>query len=124
MSYQKQDLLTIREHLISSPVFLVLVHVANFFSFLCCPIMCHYVLSSVLWCPMRCPHKMMFGSSLPPVVCKRAFILLVFCVCLRIVFLFNILLFLIFLVFCTVLVFFVFVLCFATLWFVNSCHMI
>ena len=123
MSYQRQDLLTIREHLISSPVFLVLVHVANFFSFLCCPIMCHYVLSSVLWCPIRCPHKMMFGSSLPPVVCRRAFILLVFCVCLRIV-KSNILLFLIFLVFCTVLVFFVFVLCFATLWFVNSCHMI
>jgi len=34
-----------------------------------CPIMCLYVPSSVLWCPLRFPHKTMFGSSLPPIVC-------------------------------------------------------
>ena len=40
------------------------------FLFLCCcyPIMCLYVPSSVLWCPLRFPHKTMFGSSLPPIV--------------------------------------------------------
>ena len=40
--------------------------------FLCCPIMCLYVLSFVLWCPLRFPHKTM---SLLPVVCRRAHIL-------------------------------------------------
>jgi hypothetical protein len=33
------------------------VRVAHLFSFLCCPIICLYVLSSVLWCPLRFPHK-------------------------------------------------------------------
>jgi hypothetical protein len=28
-----------------------------FFRFLCCPIMCFYVLSSVLWCLFWFPHK-------------------------------------------------------------------
>ena len=28
-----------------------------FFVFLCCPIVCHYVPSSVLWCPLRFPHE-------------------------------------------------------------------
>jgi hypothetical protein len=50
------------------------VYVTNRFSFLFCPIMCFYVLSSVLWCPLRFPHKndvrFVFTSS---------------CVCLRIV---------------------------------------
>jgi hypothetical protein len=45
------------------------------FIFLCCPIMCMYVLSSVLLC-FRI--KMMFGSSLPPAVCKRAHVLFTF----------------------------------------------
>ena len=45
-------------------------------SFLCCRIMCLYVLSSVLLCPLRFPHKTMFGSSSPPVVCRRIHILL------------------------------------------------
>jgi hypothetical protein len=32
-----------------------------------------YFVSSVLWCPLRFPHKKtMFGLSLPSVVCKRA----------------------------------------------------
>ena len=55
------------------PGFFGWVRVANFFSFfLCCPIMCLYVLSFVLWCPLRFPHKTM---SLLPVVCRRAHIL-------------------------------------------------
>jgi hypothetical protein len=33
--------------------------------------MCLYVLSSVLWCPLRFPHTTMFGSFFPPVVCRR-----------------------------------------------------
>jgi hypothetical protein len=37
--------------------------------FLC--IMCLYVLSSVLWFP----HKTIFGSSLPPVFCRRVHVL-------------------------------------------------
>ena len=32
------------------------VRVAHRFSFLCCPIMCLHVLSSVLWCPFMCLH--------------------------------------------------------------------
>ena len=39
------------------PRFFVEVRVAHHFSFLCCPIMHLYVLSSVLWCPLRSPHK-------------------------------------------------------------------
>ena len=37
---------------------------------LCCPVICLYVLSSVLWCPL-----LLFGSYLPPVVCKSAYVL-------------------------------------------------
>ena len=52
-------------------------------SYLCSPIMCLYVLSSVLWCPLRFPHKndvrFVFTSS--AVVC----LIYVICVCLRIV---------------------------------------
>ena len=47
------------------------VRVANFsffiflYSYLCYPIMCLYVLSSVLWCPLRFQHKnnVLFVSS-------------------------------------------------------------
>jgi hypothetical protein len=42
------------------------VRVAELFSFLCCPINCIYVLSSVLWCLLRFAHKTMFASSFPP----------------------------------------------------------
>ena len=49
------------------------------YSFLFCPIVCLYGLSSVLWCPLpalRFPYKnKMFVSSLPPVVCKRTHVL-------------------------------------------------
>jgi len=41
----------------------------------CCPFMCLCVLSSVLWCPLRFPLKIMFGSSLPLVVCRKAHVL-------------------------------------------------
>ena len=65
------------------------VRVVHFFSFLCCPIMCLYILSSVLWCPLRIlitplvssnssydfRIKTMFGSSLPSVVCRSAHVL-------------------------------------------------
>jgi hypothetical protein len=43
--------------------------------------MCLYLPSSVLWCPLRFPHKAMFGSmfgsSLPPVVCGLVHVLFV-----------------------------------------------
>ena len=55
MSYSKQELLTLREHLTSSLRFSGGVHVAHFF--VCCPIMRLYVLRSVLWCPLRFQHK-------------------------------------------------------------------
>ena len=49
-------------------------------------IMCFYVLSSMLWCSLRFPQKTMFGSSLPPVVCRSVHVLFtLFCVCLHIV---------------------------------------
>ena len=51
------------------------VHVAHIFSFLCCPTMCLYVLRSVWSCPLRFPHKTMFVSSLPPVVCRRTHVI-------------------------------------------------
>ena len=37
-------------------------------SVLCCPIMCLYVLSSMLWCPLQFPHENDVQLSLPPVV--------------------------------------------------------
>ena len=77
--YKKQELLILREHLSSPPVFGG-VRVAHLFSFLCCPIMCLYVLTSVLWCPFWFPHKTMFGSCLPPVVCGMDRIFFTVCV--------------------------------------------
>ena len=56
------------------------VCVAHFVSFLCCPIMCLYVLTSVLWCPLRFPYKndvlFVFTSSC---------LIYVICACLHIV---------------------------------------
>ena len=63
--------------------------VAHLFSFLCCPIIFLYVLSSVLWCRLRFPHNTMFGSSLPPVFCRKVHILItlfIICVCFLFVF--------------------------------------
>ena len=43
-------------------IYIFLSCLVNIFSvFLCYPIMCFYVLSSVLWCPLRFPHKNDFG---------------------------------------------------------------
>jgi hypothetical protein len=47
VSYTKQELIAIREHLSSTPVFCGVL-VAHLFSFLCCSVMYLYVLSSVL----------------------------------------------------------------------------
>jgi hypothetical protein len=45
-----------------------------------------YVLTSVLWCPLRFPHKNDVRSSLPPIFCKEESCLInVICVCLCIV---------------------------------------
>jgi hypothetical protein len=59
------------------------VFTSSCLSYLGSPIMCLYVLSSVLWCPLRFPHKndvrFVFISS--AVVC----LIYVICVCLRIV---------------------------------------
>ena len=56
VSYKKQELLTLREHLSSPPVFGG-VRVAHLCSFLCCPINYIYVLTSLFWCPLRFPHE-------------------------------------------------------------------
>jgi hypothetical protein len=68
-----------------TPLFFGGVRVPHIFSFLCCSIMCLYVLSSMLWCPIRFPHKKQCLVRLyPQVVCSRAnvlFMLFVF-VCL------------------------------------------
>jgi len=78
-------MIILREHLSSSPVFWW-VRVANIFNFLCCLILCLNVLNSLLWCPLRFPHKNDVRFVLTPVVCRRAHVLFtLFCVCLRIV---------------------------------------
>ena len=65
-----------------TPGFFGEVHVFHLFSF-CVTYMCLYGLSSVLWCPLRFPHKndvqFIFTSSC---FCRRAHVLLCFCVCL------------------------------------------
>ena len=59
VSSKKQELITLRVY----PRVFGEVSVAHLFNFLCCPIMCLYVLSSVLWCPLRFPPKAMFDLS-------------------------------------------------------------
>ena len=59
------------------------VRVAHLFSFLCCLIICLYFLSSLLWCTLRFSHKTMFGSSLSPVICRRAHVLHYLCLLAR-----------------------------------------
>ena len=56
VSYKKQELLTLREHM-SSPSFFFCGGVCVLLYVLCCPDMCHYILSSVLWSPLRFPYK-------------------------------------------------------------------
>jgi hypothetical protein len=79
VSYKKQELLTFASTWVH-PRFYGGVRVAHLFSFLCCAIMCLYVPSPVLWCPLRFRIETMFGSSLAPVVCKRAHVLFTLCV--------------------------------------------
>ena len=82
VSYKKQELLALRQH---PWVFLLVggrgVRVAHLFSFLCCPIMCLYVLSSVLWCSLRCWVRVCFqllvgGRMSYCVVCLSLWIVL------------------------------------------------
>ena len=72
------------EHLRSPLVFVVEFMLLNIF-LLCCPIMCLYVLCSVLWCPLRFPHKkdVRFFSYLQLFV-ESSYLIYVMCVCLRI----------------------------------------
>ena len=79
---KKQKLLTLPEHL-SSHRFVGGVRAAHRFRSLCCPTMCVCVLDSVLWCPLRFPHTTMFGSSLPPVVCRSVLFMLFVFVCVQ-----------------------------------------
>jgi hypothetical protein len=76
VSYKMHELLTLREHLSSSPV-LYRVRVAHLFSFICVVLLC--VLTFLVpRCDVRYDFriKTMFGSSLPPVVCRRAHVLI------------------------------------------------
>jgi hypothetical protein len=71
VSHKKQELFIICEHL-SSPLVFGGVCVFRLFSFLCCPIMCLYVLGFGCDVHFDFRLKTMFGSSFPPVVCRRA----------------------------------------------------
>ena len=59
------------------------VCVAHLFMFLCCPIMCLYVLKSPV--VMSVTISVWKRCSLPPVVCRREHVLFTLCVCLRMV---------------------------------------
>jgi len=76
-SYKRQELLTFREHP-SSPLVFWWGPCCSFFSFLSCPIMCLYILSSVLWCFIQFLHNnlQLFVGGLMAYLC---------CVCLHIV---------------------------------------
>jgi hypothetical protein len=71
---------------LSKPRFWHVEFVLLFFLVLCCAIMFLYVLSSMLWCPLRFPHKndlrFVFTSSC---LCEPSCLIYVICVCLRIV---------------------------------------
>jgi len=71
VSYNKQELLTLREHLTSSPVFWWSPCCSSFF-FVRCPIMRLDVLRCDVHYDFRI--KTMFGLSLHPVVCVRAYL--------------------------------------------------
>ena len=57
VSCKKQRRLTLREHTEFTSELLGRVCVPHLFSFLCCPITCPSVVSSVLWCPIRFPQQ-------------------------------------------------------------------
>ena len=52
------------------------VRVGNVFNFLCCPIVCLYVLSPVLFCPARYPLKMSIRFKLDEISYLYIFIVL------------------------------------------------
>ena len=56
--------MTLYQEQLSSP--------AVFWWGLCCPIMCLYGLSSVLWCPLQFTHKNDIWFVITPVVCRKA----------------------------------------------------
>ena len=77
MSYKKQELLTLREHLSSSPILVGSV----LFIFLVFCVVLLYVFTFWVWRCGVCYDfriKTMFDSSLPPVVCMRAPVLFTF----------------------------------------------
>jgi hypothetical protein len=78
VSYKKQELFTLREHL---RVFWWGPCCSYFLFCLCCTIMCLYVLSSVLWCPLRFSHENDVRFVFTSVVCRRAHVLFTFVLC-------------------------------------------
>jgi hypothetical protein len=54
--HKNQELLFLRKHFSSFPVFMVGSMLLIFLIFLCRPIICLPVLCSVLWCPLQFPH--------------------------------------------------------------------
>ena len=73
MSDKKGELLTLREHMSSSTPVFGGVSVAHLLSFSSCPIMCPYV--RIAMSVTNSANKKMLGLFLPPVVCRRAHVL-------------------------------------------------
>ena len=89
VSYKKQELLTLHEHLSSfSHLVFWWGPCCSFsaFSLLCCPIICLYIHSSMLWYPLRCPQKydvrFVFTSCC---LYEGSCLAYIICVCFRIV---------------------------------------
>ena len=84
VSYKKQKLLTLREHTWVVGIFLFCfrgLRVANLFSFLCCPIMCPYVLSPVGWCRLYTISALVGGLMLNlRYLCFRIVVFNTYCV--------------------------------------------
>ena len=71
-------------------VWLYWVCVPHLFSLVCCPIICLYVVSSVLWCPLRFPQNNTKKNNVrfvftPSCLYEGTCLIDVICVCLRIV---------------------------------------
>jgi hypothetical protein len=77
VSYRKQELLNLREHL-SSPRHYVGVCVAIIFS-LCDVLLCFFMLW-FLWCEVRYDYCINPNFVLPPAVCRRVHVLFTLCV--------------------------------------------
>jgi len=76
LSYKKQELISIPEYLRSPPVYFVAIRISHLFSFFHVALLCVFtflVLCCVVSNDFR--NKTMVGSSLPPVVCRRAHVL-------------------------------------------------